>query len=52
MEQNQQFDPFKFLTCAELAGAEIGPAGQPPGARWRPAPRPPARSPAAARQPA
>ena len=27
MEQYQQFDPFKFLICAELAGAELGPAG-------------------------
>ncbi len=26
MEQYQQFDPFKFLIYAELAGAEIGPA--------------------------
>jgi glyoxylase-like metal-dependent hydrolase (beta-lactamase superfamily II) len=26
MEQHQQFDPFKFLIYAELAGAEIGPA--------------------------
>ena len=25
MEQYQQFDPFKFLIYAELAGAEIGP---------------------------
>ncbi|MFY9929158.1 MAG: MBL fold metallo-hydrolase, partial [Streptosporangiaceae bacterium] len=25
MEQQQQFDPFKFLIYAELAGAEIGP---------------------------
>jgi len=25
MEQHQQFDPFKFLIYAELAGAEIGP---------------------------
>jgi hypothetical protein len=25
MEQNQQFDSFKFLIYAELAGAEIGP---------------------------
>jgi glyoxylase-like metal-dependent hydrolase (beta-lactamase superfamily II) len=25
MEQNQQFDPFKFLIYAELADAEIGP---------------------------
>ena len=27
MEQYQQFDPFKFLIYAELAGAEIGPVG-------------------------
>jgi len=27
MEQYQQFDPFRFLVYAELAGAEIGPAG-------------------------
>jgi len=26
MEEYQQFDPFKFLIYAELAGAEIGPA--------------------------
>ncbi len=26
MEQYQQFDPFKYLISAELAGAEIGPA--------------------------
>jgi len=26
MEQYQQFDPFRFLIYAELAGAEIGPA--------------------------
>ena len=25
MEHYQQFDPFKFLIYAELAGAEIGP---------------------------
>ena len=25
LEQYQQFDPFKFLIYAELAGAEIGP---------------------------
>jgi len=25
MEQHQQFDPFKFLIYAELAGAELGP---------------------------
>jgi hypothetical protein len=25
MEQHQQFDPFKFLIYADLAGAEIGP---------------------------
>jgi glyoxylase-like metal-dependent hydrolase (beta-lactamase superfamily II) len=27
MEQYQQFDPFKFLIYAELAGTEIGPVG-------------------------
>jgi glyoxylase-like metal-dependent hydrolase (beta-lactamase superfamily II) len=27
MERHQQFDPFKFLIYAELAGAEIGPVG-------------------------
>jgi glyoxylase-like metal-dependent hydrolase (beta-lactamase superfamily II) len=27
MEQYQQFDPFKFLIYAELAGAEVGPVG-------------------------
>ncbi len=27
MEQHQQFDPFKFLIYAELAGTEIGPVG-------------------------
>ncbi len=27
MEQSQQFDPFKFLIYAELAGADIGPVG-------------------------
>ena len=27
MEQHQQFDPFKFLIYAELAGAELGPVG-------------------------
>jgi hypothetical protein len=26
MEQYQQFDPFKFLIYAELAGVQIGPA--------------------------
>jgi hypothetical protein len=33
MEHYQQFDPFKFLIYAELAGAEIGPVEQPPAAR-------------------
>ena len=32
MEQYQQCDPVKFLIYAELAGAEIGPAGSQPGA--------------------
>jgi glyoxylase-like metal-dependent hydrolase (beta-lactamase superfamily II) len=27
MEQHQQFDPFRFLIYAELAGAELGPVG-------------------------
>jgi glyoxylase-like metal-dependent hydrolase (beta-lactamase superfamily II) len=30
MEQHQQFDPFRFLIYAELAGAEIGPVEETP----------------------